>query len=332
MTTVLYSHSTDRITSQDVLFPIYPRKNEKWTEMVERRKRMQFHINDELLKAWIGWTSQVSGDFKIHGFRQSKHSCGYVMLCTFVRHALGVYRYPFYEDRIIASIHQGSEIGRELEACIAAIDKNRFNAIADEILALYAHTQSKLAEIGVQKVTLTRKISIQDSGIWGRQVDYGQGLYMASQAARILGEKTILLDMDMLNSFGDDDGYAGMPVTLTLDVPTQDVLYCSNLIASANEGDARGDTEPGEWVIINRSPTGVVEIPIDAVTINEKVITDMPQISERTAREFLNSYSPLYIRCGPNMRRLDGVFYGIAYKPTLFQRLQNAWLVFHGRY
>lgn len=73
----------------------------------------------------------------------------------FWRHALWVYRYPFYEDRIIDSIHKGSEIGRELEVCIDAIDKNRFNAIADEILARYAHTKSKLSESSVQQVTLT---------------------------------------------------------------------------------------------------------------------------------------------------------------------------------
>lgn len=332
MKTVSYSYSADKITSQNVLFPVYSQKNEKWTEMMERRRAMQFHINDELLASWIGWVTQTSDDKKIHGFRQSKHSCGYIMLCIFVRHALEIYRYPFYEDRIIASIHQGSEIGRELESCIASIGKNRFSAIADELLALYAHTQNRLAENSLQKVTLTRKISIQNSGIFGRQVDYGHGLYKASQAARILGEKTILLDMDMLNSFGDDDGYAGMPVTLTLDVPVQDVLYCSNLIASTNEKDIRGDTEPGEWVVINRSPTGVVEIPIDAVAINEKAIQAMPQMPERAAREFLKSYSPLHIRCGPNIRRFDGVFYGTAYKPTFFQRLQNAWLAFHRRY
>lgn len=70
MTTVLYSHLTDRITFKDVLFPICPRKNEKWTEMVKRRNNMQFHINDELLRSWIGWTNQVSGDFNI-GFVKS---------------------------------------------------------------------------------------------------------------------------------------------------------------------------------------------------------------------------------------------------------------------
>lgn len=276
--------------------------------------------------------TQTIDGVKIHGFRKSKYSCGYIMLCIFARHVLNVYRYPFYEDRVIASIHQHSDLGKELEACVSIINAQRFSEISSEFLSLYNHTQSKLAEANLKTVTLTRRICFKNNDTFDREIDYGHGLFNAFQAATVLGKKTILLDMDTLNSFGDDGGYGHMPITLHLDIPAKDILYCSNLIASANHNDERGDTEPGEWVVINRSPTGVVEIPIEAISINENIIKKVFKMTEKSAKLFLDSYTPLQLRCAPNARMLNGLFYDKAYKPTFWERLRIAWRAFNGKY
>jgi len=76
--------------------------------------------------------------------------------------------------------------------------------------------------------------------------------------AQIAGRNTIQFEMDTLNSFGDEGAYKHLSdVTIEHEFPAKDVLYCSNLVESKNRSNLM---ENGEWIIINRSPTGLVEL------------------------------------------------------------------------
>ncbi|MEX6035786.1 hypothetical protein [Providencia hangzhouensis] len=70
--------------------------------------------------------------------------------------------------------------------------------------------------------------------------------------------------MDTLNSFGDQNCYWA-DIALELEVPAKDIFYCSQLIADRPFHSKT--VESGEWIVINRSPTGVVHIPVSSIRI-----------------------------------------------------------------
>lgn len=99
--------------------------------------------------------------------------------------------------------------------------------------------------------------------------------------------------MDTLNSFGDQNCYWA-DIALELEVPAKDIFYCSQLIADRPFHSKT--VESGEWIVINRSPTGVVHIPVSSIRIRSSKHIDMKPFSKREAELFMNNYHPIVLR------------------------------------
>ena len=158
-----------------------------------------------------------------------------------------------------------------------------------------------LIESGVTSVHLKRNIK-DEKGRFDRSEGYAELLFKLKSACEIAGRETLRIEMDVLNSYGDDSGYSHYPVRIAKSVRAEDILYCSNLIRSRARGyggEPRSAVESGEWVVINRSHDGVVEIPIADIQLNTKDWLDRWERRSKeaeSAKRFIEQWDPVVLR------------------------------------
>lgn len=317
-------------TRQSEVFPLLMKDDESWDTSQDRIRRQRFVIEDDLLYACITYGDGLPVK-TTQGFTISK-GLGYALLVFFARQALGLYRYPYCEDRILSndsSARFNRQTATEIEQVITQLTTERVTAICNELRRLYDHTQNHLSNAHLTSVTLTRRVYDQSSP-YREQQRYAQLLFGLKRAADLTLAENVQFEMDTLNSFGDDGGYGHFPVTLRIDVPAQDVFYCSNLVASRDFN--RRAVEGGEWVVLNRSANGVVSMPAAWIEIEPAYCKDTWAMDTDAAQRFLEKFNPLVLRASHN-QFFDHVpsYSGRCWEPTLHARLVAAWHAFrHG--
>jgi hypothetical protein len=218
---------------------------------------------------------------------------------------------------------------------IQSLSSDRIYKLIEETRALYRHTQKCLADVGLKQVTLGRRLYLQSATVNGRG-DYGHTFVALWQSAKTLGLKEISIEMDSLNAFGDDGAYLHYPIAMRLEVPTADVLYCTNLVVNRESPEGsfhmRGAGESGEWQIINRSPTGVVKLPVECIHVDEDKLIPWNRYKNRDHAEyFLEKHMPAYI--DPTKGRVaENRYTGKAYAHTPWGRIAGAWSMLRGHY
>ncbi|EMV1887311.1 hypothetical protein RCO15_20495 [Escherichia coli] len=210
----------------------------------------KYNVRSELLARCIG-TGRLKGDVvsDFIGFNGSKQ-VGYVLLTLFLikvinpdflSHYRIFNRFLRYERKVMDIYNSLSDI--------------EVDCICREVMAIYEHTQRCCNEKKITTVQLGRKLN-------GRYADMIAEL---KETAEMRGEGVISFEMDILNSFNDADEYHGR-VKLELDIPASDILYCHDFIDSKHVNSWL--VEPHEWVVINRSLTGIVTVPVSAIKIS----------------------------------------------------------------
>mgnify|MGYP007087006462 FL=1 len=76
-----------------------------------------------------------------------------------------------------------------------------------------------------------------------------------------------------------------------MEIPIENVLYCSHLVADRD----KVCVETGEWVIINRSPNGVVTLPATSIVLRESEYAESSAFTIKEARSFMEDYEPIHI-------------------------------------
>lgn len=257
------------LTCQTVLFPKHwcLAHGEK-IEQFERRIQTQlFDIKDDLLYACITYGEGLQ-ESPVRGFTHDK-GLGYALLAFFTQRALGLYRLPYCGDRVYAA-HLGKETQAVYRETLQSLSEQRVESICQELSALYHHTQTQLKAKEVKNVVLRRCVKDQE-GVFGRDEGYAELLFKLSSACTLAGRKNLKFEMDILNSYGDDHAYGHFPVAIITNIPAEDILYCSNLVRSRQLGLGGSPgmaVEDGEWVVINRSPTGIVDLPVTSIHLN----------------------------------------------------------------
>lgn len=313
-----------QLTSQNVHFPKHwaYSPGADYETFLAQVKRQQFEIQDDLLYSCITYGDGLKRPI-VTGFTNSKRGLGYSLLAFFVSRALDLYRLPFCPDRTYEWVPGTSgDGGRMLMSVLSELSPSRVEAICAELKALYEHTQQMLRDAGMTTIRLKRNLHDVTEGSSRQKAGYAELLFKLKEACVILGRESLCFEMDLLNSYGDDGGYSHHPVALRQEIAAEDILYCSNFIRS-RENAIRGQTndavEDGEWVVINRSTTGVVELPTSAIEINTSDWQDRWERRSRDqtdAQRFLDAWSPVVLRghrsIGQNGRFHDG---GLVLRP-----------------
>lgn len=254
----------------------------KQREIFTKRGVKKYYIEDELLSDCIGRGRKSTNEYeRVLGFNEGK-SFGYALLSYFTSRALNIPRLPFCLDRIY---HQFSfAMSTTDRKILNALDEEKVEKICGELKEAYIHTQESLKDAGLKSVFLRRELTY-----------YSATIINLIKCSRLLDLRTIEIEMDTLNSFGDADEYH-KEFSLELEIPIENILYCSSLIDSHNCKEVL--VEDGEWVVINRSPNGIFQIPTKSIVIR-KDCSDRSKITvtdARSAEQFMKDYSPLYIR------------------------------------
>ncbi|ESZ03712.1 hypothetical protein [Mesorhizobium sp. L48C026A00] len=281
-------------TKQDALFPVgrmFCGSNEERHLQLERQL---FSITDDFLYACITYGDGLENK-PFSGFTRVK-GLGYAFLAFFAQRAFGIHRFPFFSDRNLCDYLTDKQKKTVIDV-IQMLSPERVNAICDELLDIHQHAQNLLKEKGIGEVHLTRKIIDRGDCATSRE-NYAQTIMTLKKAAQAVGVDKVQFEMDVLNSWGDDSGYSFYPILLRQRLPAQDILYFSNMIASrdASAGDHRIAVEEAEWVVVNRSPTGVVDFHVDDIVFDESVYEDSRNWSRERYAKFLENYSPFPFR------------------------------------
>ena len=261
----------------------------------------EFEIQDDILYKCLAHFGYPSKD--IEG-GAAKKSTGMALMSYFVSTALDFRRLPYCEDRIYASDKHMSEFKADykeanLKRILQELTQERIDKICAEVLSLYEHTQEHFAKanLGYSTITLTRNITESDSEIFV-QGNLVETLLNLKASADLLGIDFVEVEMDTINSFsGANNSYNFRPgVLLELDIPISDILFCRNLLHARG---AHTEFESNEWLVINRSPNGIVQIPVKSIKPNEGAWEMTRQITEKSARDYMDNYNPVFIRTMP---------------------------------
>ncbi|WMU73327.1 hypothetical protein OQ483_02495 [Enterobacter bugandensis] len=246
----------------------------------------KYIVQDPLLSGCIGMGRANSANYsKVQGFNCGK-DFGYALLSYFASRALNISRIPFCEDRIYNSFHLRNKHEDEI---LLSLDEERVNEICNEIREIYKHTQQCLQQAGLDSVKLRRELRGKHTS------KYIEHLIVRKAASETLGKDHLHIEMDSLNSFGDAGEYLGL-ISLQLKIPAKDILYCYSFIESKHTKSWL--VEPGEWVVLNRSPTGVVKLPTSSILVRDdkeynNLLKEMDSIF---AENYLSKNSPLVLR------------------------------------
>ena len=232
----------------------------------------KFQLTSELLSACIGYGSHIEPYGFITGFSGKKRN-GYAFLLRLMSRAFDVNDVPIDDDRIY------TRYSNEVDAFIASLSKSQLNEIAGELKYIYLHLQGIFNDAGVTHIKLRREIGPKElprqkinevtvSSHFSERLNYSDLLMLYKSAADLLGKEKIPVHMDVLKSFTDTNDKGGYgSISIELSIPAEDVLY-SYLIFPSRQ------MEGEEWIIMNRSLTGVVEIPASSIIIENTKIRD----------------------------------------------------------
>ena len=250
----------------------------------------KFHISDNLLFDCIGiGCGHFNNPNRVQGFNSGKEF-GYALLTYFASLSLGFRRLPFCEDRIYTNYF--SDTGKYTNI-LSKLSSKRIEKITDELLRLYEHTQNSLNRIGLNEVNIRREIKKLECNNPREEQSYAEKLVMLRESSHILGIPEFEIEMDTLNSFGDEGAYVS-EVRIELTVPAKDIMYCSALIGNRN--GEQHTMESGEWVVINRSPTGVVKLPTASIRVRGDMWKHIIPLTPERAKKFIDNYKPIVFR------------------------------------
>lgn len=318
------------LTSQNEHFPInwgYCSHLE-YEDFEQRLNNQLFTIHDDLLYSCITYGDGLKHSL-VRGFTHTKDGLGYALLSFFTSRALGLYRLPFCPERTYEFL-PGPYNGRDaLHALLAELTPKRIDIICAELQALYRHTQRLLQEADLASVHLKRNVRDIPDRHRGNLIGYAELLFKLKEASELTGHKTLRFEMDVLNSYGDGDGYRHYPVTIRHEVPAKDVVYCSNFIRSRDHSYGGGHNmavEDGEWVVINRAADGVVELPVSAIELNTPEWVDRwkrRSCEIKSAEQFIADWNPAVLR-GLASLGIEKRFHGSGLRLRPMSRLRAA--------
>lgn len=218
----------------------------------------KYSVRDPLLTACIGWAHDYPDYEFMEGFSQRK-GFGYQLLVELVSNLFDIRRFPSHEDRIFNNyrLPHDEKYVLMIERFMESLNDSKCEFMQDELLAIYNHTQKALKAIGANSLILQRSI----------HSEYCEKVLVLKAAAELVGRERVPVDMDVLNSYSDHIGlsaYGG--VTFRLKIPTEDILYSHLTITNeTNKMSMEGE----EWIVINRSRTGIVDICITDIFIDK---------------------------------------------------------------
>ena len=212
----------------------------------------RYQFKSKMLKGLISSSIYINEDKTyISGWTSGKR-IGATVLMYLYKNAFNFHRFPIWEDRHFTErvfTMQDNEENLKSLLMDETFLREHDNMI-EEIKAVYEHTQKSL-DInykGEDYVELRRNLS----------GEYASILLQIKASALEKNEKIVKIGADILNSFTSSFGSYGMDAHIDMKIPKKDILCYSNVLDWSV-------MESNEFIVINRSRDGLIEIPVDRI-------------------------------------------------------------------
>lgn len=237
----------------------------------------KFNVQDALLYAILSYNDEGNENYRSMSYAiDGTSSIGYVFLCYFSQLAFGPARLPCFADRNMNNFRNNETLNR-IRDIADSLTAARIDSIVAELRELKAHCGKAIKHgIGSDTVLLKRNVGPRAHNP-AYVCEYGATLVRLKLIAEALDEESIPYDMDFINSWsplieGHDDfvaGYSGMLIEIRSRFPVDDIIACGDLIGSKRGAFATGG-ETGDWLTLNRSPTGIVMLDVKDIHFNKE--------------------------------------------------------------
>jgi len=228
----------------------------------------KYNIRSDLLYELLTYGDGTPSRLGLGSNWNVDHGAARPLLTLVAMMAFGIVRLPGRHDRCFAR----DLCDERARAALARIDRAMLEEAAHDARALHAHTQRVLAGQGLAAVRLHRSLHNVGEGRWGERLDAGYASFVSQvdDAALRLGRTSFCIPMDILSSWCVGP-YGLFQVVMEVDVPIENIAWCSALIASRAGNPDAPALEAGEWVVLNRSLDGVVSLPAGCVVHRPEV-------------------------------------------------------------
>jgi hypothetical protein len=286
----------------------------------------KYKIQNNFLYELITYGDGLSKDQRVNIGNWSNYEPMAVGVLTWLAmRAFDVHRLPWCSDRNMATVPGEYKRVEILE------DVSAVSAICTEFKTLQMHTVSQLKG-SAKTVRLARALgdvsNTVDPYLQVQSTGYATLVAKLDAAANHLQRKKFHIEMDVLNSWHGGGGYGGgKNVVMTVDVPKTDVLWVSQVVASRDSKNSeRSAVESGEWIVINRSPSGVVALQVGCIEVPQEMKAQLDEWVKRSKKAELEKFLEEWkSRTRPEaLVRRQQTYFGKRLKKSFSQRVKDA--------
>lgn len=207
----------------------------------------------------------------------------YGVLCYLVCKTFNIHRMNYFADRVYAR-----NLDKYQKENFQNLSEEKLEQACDDLKKLYNFTQEYFDENQSEYTNRTVRLKRGIGSVTyhtGLEADhYEKYIAMTYSASKRLGKTSMRIDMDLMNSFSRP-GYNRL-ITIDLQIPCADVLYISDLTTHKGKEIMESD----EYVVVNRSTFGIVEIPIDAIVLHETAWQSQLAKFDKNDEKFSENY------------------------------------------
>lgn len=184
------------------------------------------------------------------------------ILTWLVMQALHIERLPWMPDTPMTFVPEHKKLRSAL--LTLAQSPREITAACNEIVALHQHTQTHFSTRGVTTVRLGRGYKNDD---FGKNLagGYATAVLRLAEAARLLGKQRITIPHDIITSWARSDSYTGCVAGVTMDIPVEDIFCGADILQPRPNAVGTFAMESGEWLVLNRSCMGTIEVPVAGI-------------------------------------------------------------------
>jgi hypothetical protein len=207
--------------------------------------------------------------------------------------AFDIHRLPWHHDQTFSAVPVDA---RTDEAMRLLADEARVERACSELRRLHEHTVNTLLSCGVERVTLRRGLTDSEDRpqMEGHCTGYATRVATMAEIAQRLGQSHFRLPVNVLSSWSGG-GYSHLSVVIEHTFAVEDVAWCDAVLAPADPSDReRAAFEGGEWIVLNRAPTGLIHLSSTCVVKKSVKLPDMSRWDVDQLRQQLLEHERTY--------------------------------------
>lgn len=208
-------------------------------------------IENPLLQGIFNRTGFVFHGLPVHPINGDNYNYSFsrIYLTYLIQRLFNIHRIPGYEEGVSFSDDE------QLRNVIENLKESEIENHLSELSRLYEHTQQELTTaVGGESISVYRGFNgtLADMVVLSR----ARAIERNETTAQVYGN---IFNFYAVSHGGHTENDQSVAVSMIQEVPIKDVLVCHQTVNGFSNTDQ-------DIIVINRSPTGIIDIPLSAIT------------------------------------------------------------------